>query len=63
MGPQPAVKVQVREDIIPPAMMGSRLILPVLVDPVEGILGNLLIFFSVFLPTETKRKITLSVIG
>ena len=41
MGPQPIVKVQVWEDVIPPAMVCSCLILPVLTDPVEGILGNL----------------------
>ena len=33
MGPQPIVKEQVREDVIPPAMVCSRLVLPVLADP------------------------------
>ena len=41
MGPQPVIKVQVWEDVIPPAMMGSRLILPVFANPVEGVLGDL----------------------
>ena len=41
MGPQLIVKEQVQEDIIPPAMVCSRLVLPLLADPVEGILGDL----------------------
>ena len=41
MGPQPIVKVQVQEDVIPPSMVCSRLILPVLANPMEGILGDL----------------------
>ena len=41
MGPQPIVEEQVWEDVVPPLMMGSRLILPLFVDSVEGILGDL----------------------
>ena len=41
MGPQAIVKEEVWEGVIPPVMMGSRLILSLLVDPVEGILGDL----------------------
>ena len=41
MGPESVIKEQVREDIVPPLMMGSRLILPLLADPLEGILGDL----------------------
>ena len=41
MGPQPIVKEQVQKDIIPPAMVGSRLILPLLADPMKGSLGDL----------------------
>ena len=41
MGPQPIVKEQVREDVIPPAMVSSHLILPLLADPMKGILGDL----------------------
>ena len=41
MGPQPIVKEQVREDVVPPAMMGGCLILPLLMNPMEGILGDL----------------------
>ena len=41
MGPQPIIKEQVQEDVIPPAMMGHRLVLPLLVNPVKGVLGNL----------------------
>ena len=63
MGPQSIIKVQVRKDVIPPAMMGGRLILPLLVNPMEGVLGNLPIFSSAFLQAETKRKITSIVVG
>ena len=41
MGPQLIVKEQVREDVVPPAMVSSHLILPLLVDPMEGVLGDL----------------------
>ena len=41
MGPQPIIKEKVWEDIIPPSMVCSHLILPLLADPMEGILGNL----------------------
>ena len=41
IGPQPIIKVQVWEDIIPPVMVCSRLVLPLLVDPMEGVLGDL----------------------
>ena len=47
MGPQLIVKVKVQEDIIPPTMVCSRLVLPLLADPVEGILGDL--------PTSLQR--------
>ena len=40
MGPQPIIK-QVREDIIPPPMVCSRLVLPLLADSMKGILGDL----------------------
>ena len=41
VGPQPTIKEQVRKDIIPPVMVSSCLVLPLLVDPMKGILGNL----------------------
>ena len=41
MGPQLIVKVQVQEDIVPPAMVSNRLILPLLANPMEGVLGDL----------------------
>ena len=41
MGPQPIIKEQVRKDIVPPMMMGGGLILPLLANPMEGVLGNL----------------------
>ena len=48
VGPQLIVKEQVQEDVIPPAMVCCRLILPVLADPVEGSLGDLSNFSSAF---------------
>ena len=41
MGPQPIVKEQVWEDIIPPAMVCRRLILPLFANTMEGVLGDL----------------------
>ena len=41
MGPQVIVEEEVREDVIPPTMVCSHLILSLLADPVEGILGDL----------------------
>ena len=40
MGPQPIIEEEIWEDIIPPLMVCSRLILP-LMNPMEGILGDL----------------------
>ena len=48
MGPQPIVEIKVWEDIIPPMMVCSRLVLPFIADPMEGVLGDLQIFlFSI----------------
>ena len=41
MGPQPIIKVQVWEDVVPPAIVSGCLILPGLADPMEGSLGDL----------------------
>ena len=41
MGPQPIIKENIQEDDIPPSMVGSHLVLPLLENLVEGILGNL----------------------
>ena len=57
--PQPIVKEEIWEDIIPSAMVCSRRILPFLDDSVEGILGDLNNLPSVFLQAETKRESTL----
>ena len=57
MGPQPIVKVKVREDVIPPTMVCSRLILPLLVNPVEGSLGNLQLLFSVSIKKKQREKL------
>ena len=55
MGPQPIVKVKVWEDVIPPAVVCSHLILPLLADPMEGILGNLQLLFSVSSSRNEER--------
>ena len=55
--PKPIVKEEVREDVIPPAMVCSLHILPFFDNPIEGILGNLELP-SVFLQAEMKREIT-----
>ena len=47
MGPQPIVKVQVREDVAPPAMVSGCLILPRFANPMESGLGDLQLLFSV----------------
>ena len=41
MGPQPIIKIQVWEDVAPPAMVSCHLILPLLANPMEGVLGDL----------------------
>ena len=41
MGPQLIIKEQVQEDIIPPSMVCSCLVLPLLADSMKGILGDL----------------------
>ena len=41
MRPQTIIKEQVREDIVPPAMVCRRRILSLFDNPMEGILGNL----------------------
>ena len=63
MGPQSIVKVQVQEDVVPPPMVGSHLVLPCLANPIEGILGDLEISLQRFYQEETKREITSSVVG
>ena len=57
MSPQPIIKEQVREDVIPPVMVCSRLILPVLADPVEGGLGNLQISLQHFYKQKRRGKL------
>ena len=57
MGPQLIIKVQVREDIVPPTMVCSRCILPCLEDPVEGILGDLQLLFSVSIKKKQREKL------
>ena len=57
MGPQPIVKEQVREDVIPPAMMGGCLILPILANPMEGVLGDLQLLFSVSIKKKQRERL------
>ena len=44
-------------------MVSGRLILPILVDPVEGSLGNLRTSRQCFYQAETKREVTSKVVG
>ena len=63
MGPQTIIKVQVREDVVPPTMVCGRLVLPRLANPVEGILGDLSTSLQHFYQEETKREVTSSIVG
>ena len=49
MGPQLVIEEQVWEDVVPPLMVCGCLILPLFVDPMKGVLGDLQKFSSVFL--------------
>ena len=57
MGPRPIVKVEVREDVIPPPMVCHHLILPLFSNPVEGSLGNLQLLFSVSIKKKQREKL------
>ena len=41
VGPQLIIKEKVWKDIVPPVMVSGRLVLPLLTNPMEGVLGNL----------------------
>ena len=41
MHPEPIIEEEVRMYVTPPPLMGSLHVLPLLDDPMEGILGNL----------------------
>ena len=41
VGPQPIIKEQVWEDVVPPVTVSGCLVLPLLADPMKGILGDL----------------------
>ena len=41
MGSQLIIEEQVRKDVVPPMVVSGHLILPLLADPMEGVLGNL----------------------
>ena len=49
MGPQPIIKEQVWKHVVPPSMVCSRLVLPLLANSIKGILGDLSKFSSAFL--------------
>ena len=57
MGPQTIIKVQVREDIVPPTMVCSCRILPCLEDPVEGILGDLQLLISISIKRKRRERL------
>ena len=52
--PQAVVKEEIRENVIPPAMVCSHLVLPLFDNPMKGILGNLE-DPSVFLQTRNEK--------
>ena len=54
VGPELIVKEEVRVDIPPPLIVGSRLIFPSLPNPMEGILGNLQ--FSISVSTSRNKE-------
>ena len=56
MGPQPIVEIKVWEDVIPPMMVCSRLVLPFIVDPMEGGLGDLQIFLFSISTSRNKER-------
>ena len=62
MGPQPIIKVKVWEDVIPPAMVCSCFVLPILTNPMEGILGNLEFLFSVSTKKRQREKLPRSLL-
>ena len=57
VGPQPIIKVQVWEDVIPPTMVCSHLVFPCLENSVEGILGNLQPLFSVSIKKKQRERL------
>ena len=57
MGPEPIIEEQVREDVVPPAMVSGRLILPCLMDPIEGVLGNLELLVSVSIKKKQRERL------
>ena len=57
MGPQLIIKVKVREDIIPPTMVCSCLILPLLGDPMESGLGDLQLLINVSLQEKQRERL------
>ena len=57
VGPQPIIEIEVWEDVIPPVMVCSRLILPLLVNSVEGVLGDLQLLFSVSIKKKQREKL------
>ena len=57
MGPQPIIKAQVREDIVPPTMVCSRRVLPCLENSMEGILGDLQFLVSISIKKKQREKL------
>ena len=63
MSPQLIIKVQVWEDVIPPLMVCSHLVLPLLANPMEGSLGDLQLLFSVSIKQKQREKLPQSSLG
>ena len=63
MGPESIIEEQVRKDIVPPLMVCRRLVLSLLADPVEGILGDLLNSPQRFSKQKRRGELPCSLLG
>ena len=63
MGPQPIVEEEVWENVISPLMVCSHLVLPLLADPMEGILGNLENSPQCFFKQKRRRELPHALLG
>ena len=64
VGPESIIKEEVRICVSPPPVMSSNLVFSHLLDPIEGVLGDLKRqSLSAFFQIGTKREITSKVEG
>ena len=57
VGPQLVVEIKVWEDVIPPMMVCSCLVLPLLTNPVEGVLGDLSTSLQRFYKQKRRERL------